>query len=258
MTSIRFPADSTNQHSSADQTSPPNVPDGHGGKHNRYIGNVVYGGLDGIVTTFAVVCGVVGAGLSANVILIMGCANLVADGFSMATGAFLSARSEREYYEREWQRELQQINYKPDQERQILYDDYEAQGYTAAEAQLLVMTQSHNRRAWARIMMIEELGLLTDERSPFIGALVTFGAFVVAGALPLLAYVIQLFTPLSATIAFGLSLVLSGRALFLLGAAKVLVTARSAWKSGFEMMLVGSLAAGVAYLVGMGLKHVAA
>lgn len=226
----------------------------HGGKENRYIGNVVYGGLDGIVTTFAVVSGVMGAELSMGIVLILGFANLLADGFSMATGAYLSAKSEREYYEREWQRELWQIQHQPEVERQALYEGYLKQGFAKAEASQMVDAHSRNPHAWAKVMMIEELGILTDDRNPLFSALVTFGAFALAGAMPLLVYLLGVFVPISSRAAFGASLALSGLALFMLGAAKVLVTGRNALRSGLEMLIVGSMAAFVAYVVGALLK----
>jgi len=77
----------------------------HGGAGSQYLGEMVYGGLDGIITTFAVVTGVAGAQLGTSVILILGLANLFADGFSMAVGAYLSTKSEQEYYRKEYERE---------------------------------------------------------------------------------------------------------------------------------------------------------
>ena len=228
----------------------------HSGPSSRYIGNIVYGGLDGIVTTFAVVSGVTGAELSAGIVLIMGLANLLADGFSMATGAYLSAKSEREYYDREWQRELWQIKHRPDYERQALYDGYLQQGYTETEARQMVITHARHPSAWAKVMMIEELGLLTDDRNPLLSALLTFCAFLAAGSVPLLVYMLELFLPIAPAVAFVVSLALSGVALFVLGAAKVLVTERNALRSGMEMLLIGGLAAGVAYLVGALLKGI--
>ena len=88
-----------------------------GGTGSQYLGDMVYGGLDGIVTTFAVVSGVAGAELGTSIILIMGLANLFADGFSMATGAFLSAKSEQEVYDREYQRESWEVDHFPEGER---------------------------------------------------------------------------------------------------------------------------------------------
>ena len=80
------------------------APEEHSPASSQYIGSMIYGGLDGIITTFAVVSGVVGAQLDAGIILILGAANLLGDGFSMATGAFLSSKSEQEYYDRERER----------------------------------------------------------------------------------------------------------------------------------------------------------
>jgi hypothetical protein len=98
----------------------------HGGASHQYIGDMVYGGLDGIVTTFAVVSGVAGAELGSGIVLILGLANLFADGLSMATGAYLSSKSEREYYEREREREGWEVEHFPEGERAELLEIYRA------------------------------------------------------------------------------------------------------------------------------------
>ena len=110
----------------------------HGGAGSQYLGEMVYGGLDGIITTFAVVSGVAGAQLGTPVILILGLANLFADGFSMATGAYLSTKSEHEYYRKEWEREAWEVEHFPDGERAELQEVYLERGYTEDEAQQLV------------------------------------------------------------------------------------------------------------------------
>jgi vacuolar iron transporter family protein len=229
----------------------------HGQPSHRYIGNVVYGGLDGIITTFAVVSGVAGARLGAHVVLILGLANLLADGFSMAVGAYLSFRSEREYYDRERQREDWQIANQPAAESAILQRIYRDAGYSDADVQQLLAIQQRHPQRWIRTMLIEELGLLADDRNPVAIALTTFAAFVIAGAVPLLTYLIGLVVPIASDTAFVISLLLSGAALWGLGAAKVLVTERSALRSGTHMLLVGGCAAAVAYVVGVLLRNVA-
>ncbi|GAB1469976.1 VIT1/CCC1 transporter family protein [Chloroflexota bacterium] len=228
----------------------------HGGAGSQYLGEMVYGGLDGIITTFAVVSGVAGAQLGTSVILILGLANLFADGFSMATGAYLSTKSEQEYYRKEWEREAWEVEHFPDGERAELFEIYRERGYAEGEAQQLVEIQSREPSRWVKAMMLDELGMMEDEANPLINALVTFGAFVVAGAVPLLVYLVGLFVAIPATSAFPASLVMSGLALFGLGAAKVLVTKLNPIRSGFEMLIVGGLAAGVAYVVGMLLKGI--
>lgn len=228
----------------------------HGGATSQYLGEMVYGGLDGIITTFAVVSGVAGAELGSNVILILGLANLLADGFSMATGAYLSSKSEQEYYSRERQRESWEVDHFPEGERAELYEIYLKRGYSEEDALRLTEIQTRERERWIEAMMIDELGMLKDERNPLRNALATLVAFIVAGSVPLLIYLIGLVTPVAPGTAFFVSLGLSGLALFGLGAAKVLVTQLNPWRSGLEMLVVGGLAASVAYLVGALLKGI--
>ncbi len=230
----------------------------HGGTASQYVGEMVYGGLDGIVTTFAVVSGVAGADLGAGVILILGLANLFADGFSMATGAYLSLKSEQEYYDKEREREQWEIQHFPDGERAELLELYRKQGYSDEEAHQLVAIKTRKPDRWLNAMMLEELELLRDDRVPLLNAVATFVAFLVAGSVPLLVYLFGLIVPVPQHLEFPISLVLSAVALFVLGAAKVLVTHRNPWRSGVEMLLVGALAAGVAYGVGVMLRGLAA
>lgn len=228
----------------------------HGAAGSQYLGSLVYGGLDGIITTFAVVSGVAGAQLAPGIVIILGLANLFGDGFSMATGAYLSAKSEDEYYHRERQREAWEVEHFPEGERAELLALYREQGYPEEDARQLVEIKSRDPKRWVDAMMVEELGLLPEQRKPILDALATFGAFVVAGAVPMLYYLLDLIFHFNAApqTAFFISMGMSALALFGVGAAKVLVTGRSALRSGLEMLLVGGLAAGVAYGVGALLK----
>ena len=222
----------------------------HGGTSHQYIGDMVYGGLDGIVTTFAIVSGVSGANLGSGVILILGLANLLADGLSMAAGAFLSLKSEREYYDRERERETWEIEHFPEGEFVEMIEIYRAKGYSREDAEALMEIQSKDHDLWVDAMMVHELGLLPDDRQPIRSALATFVSFLLAGAVPLLVYLLGLVVPIDPAVSFPVALVLSGLALFGLGAAKVLITERNWFRSGLEMLLVGGVAAGIAYLVG--------
>ena len=228
----------------------------HGGAGSQYLGEMGYGGLDGIITTFAVVSGVAGAQLGTPVILILGLANLLADGFSMATGAYLSSKSEQEYYRKEWEREAWEVEHFPDGERAELHEVYRERGYDEGEARQLVDIQSREPTRWVKAMMLDELGMLEDERNPLFNGIVTFTSFVIAGVVPLLIYLLGLFTHISEYFAFPASVIMSGLALFGLGAAKVAVTKLNPIRSGFEMLIVGGLAAGVAYIVGALLKGI--
>jgi VIT1/CCC1 family predicted Fe2+/Mn2+ transporter len=233
------------------------TPDGGRTIGGEYLGDFVYGGLDGIVTTFAVVSGVAGAQLSASIILILGVANLLADGFSMATGAYLSSKSKGEYYNREAQRQTWEIENFPAGQKAELRNLYLQQGYSPAEAEQLVALKTEHKPQWVRTMMIEELGMLEEKGNPLWNALATFVAFIVAGSLPLLVYLLGLVMPIDANTAFITSIILSGVALFILGAAKVLVTRLNPIRSGLEMLIVGGAAASVAYIVGALLKNIA-
>jgi VIT1/CCC1 family predicted Fe2+/Mn2+ transporter len=174
----------------------------------------------------------------------------------MAAGAYLSTKSDQEYYQREWQREAWEVEHFPEGERAELYEIYRARGYSEEDTQQLVEIQSRDERRWVKAMMIDELGMLPDERKPLLSGMATLVAFVVAGSIPLLIYLLGLFTKIPAKDAFPISLGLSAAALFGLGAARVLVTQRNALRSGLEMLFVGSLAAGVAYVVGALLRGI--
>jgi len=98
------------------------APEKHQTGRGQYIKSFVYGGLDGIVTTFAVVAGVAGANLSASVVLILGVANLIADGISMAFGDFLSTKAENEYMSAERARETWETRNYPEGEKREMVD----------------------------------------------------------------------------------------------------------------------------------------
>lgn len=223
---------------------------------SEYLGNLVYGGLDGIITTFAVVSGVVGAQLAPGIILILGVSNLLADGFSMATGAYLSAKSEEEVYARERHHTSEQIVNAPEKEKASLYQGYRQQGFLEEEARQLAEIISRHPGRWVSTTLAEKHLLLPQKRKPVLEGVAAFIAFVIAGSIPLLVYFGDLLfhINLSTNHAFLYAMILSGLALFILGAAKVLVTKRSALRSGIDMLLVGALAAAVAFGLGTLLK----
>jgi vacuolar iron transporter family protein len=228
----------------------------HGGSGSEYMGTFVFGALDGIITTFAVVSGVEGAQLSPGIVLILGLANLFGDGFSMATGAYLSGKSEKEFYERERQREQWEVENYPEGEREELTQIYLDQGYPEEDAHQLVEIKTRDSKRWVEAMMVEELNLLPENRSAWTSALVTFAGFAIAGVIPLLYYLMDLLFHfnLPSNTAFLISVALSAAAMFGLGAAKVAVTERNPIRSGLEMLAVGGLAAAVAFGVGALLK----
>ena len=141
------------------------------GPRRSYLRDWIYGGIDGTVTTFAIVAGVVGADLSASILLILGFANLVADGFAMAAGNFIGTKSEREDYERVLAIERRHIAVVPDGEREEIRQIFEAKGFSGDDLDRVVAVITADRALWAKTMAVEEYGLSPTLRSPVLAAL---------------------------------------------------------------------------------------
>jgi len=219
-------------------------------RRGEHLADAILGATDGIVTTFAVVAGAAGAYLSPGIVLIMGFANLLADGFSMAVGNYLGARSQQEYWREERQREIWEIEHLPQAEREEIRRLYRRKGFEGETLERIVATITSDKQRWVDEMMREELGIQEGRIAPFMSGLVTFVAFVLAGLLPLLSYVWLFFSPSLKPGAFLLSLGLTAIALFAVGAARCFMTRRSWWQSGLEILAIGGLAAACAYVVG--------
>lgn len=229
----------------------------HNQEQGQYIKSLIYGGLDGIITTFAVVAGVAGAALLPRVVLIMGFANLIGDGLSMAIGDYLSTKAEIEYKQAERTREAWEVEHYPEGEKQELVELYTNKGISEEDARTITDIFSKNKKAWVDIMMVEELGIIEENESPLKNALVTFFSFSSFGLIPLVTYVVSKFIPSLQTDMFILSCLLTAITLFALGAFKVKVTGKNWIKSGLEMLIVGGLAAGAAYVIGTLLSRLA-
>lgn len=227
----------------------PAGPENHNSTQGKYIGNVVYGGLDGTITTFAAVAGVAGAALKPEIVLIMGFANLIADGLSMAIGDFLSTKAEIAYARAEREREAWEVEHYPEGEKKELIELYMAKGMDENDAKTVTEIISKNHKAWVDIMMVEELGILHSEESPFKNAMATFISFLFFGFLPVLAYIVLQFLPTMPN-PFWIASGVTGLTLFSLGTLKVKVTGQNWFLSGLEMFLVGGIAAASAYGVG--------
>ncbi|MDP3724991.1 MAG: VIT1/CCC1 transporter family protein [Nanoarchaeota archaeon] len=223
------------------------------GASGKYVKSFVYGGLDGIITTFAIVAGVAGASLAAKIVLILGFANLLADGLSMAIGDYLSTKAENDYNKTERERETWEVEHYPEGEKKEMMELYREKGVPEEDARQVVEILSKHKTAWVDVMMKEELGIIEDGESPAKNAVVTFVAFTVFGFIPLLTYVIANFVPSIGDYNFLFASVLTGITLFLLGALKSKVVGTKWYNSGIEMLLVGGIAAVAAYFVGVAL-----
>ena len=219
-------------------------------REGKHIKSLVYGGLDGIITTFAVVSGVTGASLAMRVVIILGFANLLADGISMAVGDYLSTKSENEYMEglKKQQREKLVRNY--DNEVEQMVHSFEEEGLTAEDAQTISYTLAKYTESFVNQKMADEYGTEETGEEPLKNALVTFLSFFTFGLIPLLAYVASMFLPAMREHAFWAASLLTGITLFILGAVKSRITHSSWMTSGIEMLAVGGLAAAATYLIG--------
>jgi VIT1/CCC1 family predicted Fe2+/Mn2+ transporter len=219
-----------------------------GPRHN-YLRDWIYGGVDGSVTTFAIVTGVVGANLSPWVILVMGFANLFADGFSMAASNFLGTKSEQEDLRRLEAIENRHIDLAPDGEREEVRQIYQNKGFDGDDLDRVVELVTSDRERWVRTMLTEEYGLPQEVRSPWRAALSTFSAFLVCGLVPLVPFLIGSANPVT------LSIVFTGSVFFIIGSIRSRWSTSSWWYSGLTTLLVGAAAAGLAYLIGMLLQR---
>jgi len=216
----------------------------------NYLRDWVYGGIDGAVTTFAIVAGAVGADLSTRVVLILGIANLLADGFSMAAANFSGTRSEIDDYDRLKAMEERHIRLYPDGEKQEIRQIYRNKGFTGRSLEELVGLITSRKEPWVDTMLTEEHGLALVKRSPVIAALSTFAAFVLCGAIPLLPFVFAMpDAALSATVVTAL-------VFFGIGSVKSHWSTASWWRSGAETLIIGLAAALLAYLVGRLLEQI--
>ena len=149
--------------------------DVHGSKLGPFIQDIVYGGIDGIVTTFAVVSGATGAVLAHYIVIILGFANLIADGISMGIGNFLSLRSERDNYNRLCAEERKEIHDSPDIEREEIKEIYAKKGFTGDELDHVVAKITSDEDVWVETMMREEHGLTPEGTElPALHGCVTF------------------------------------------------------------------------------------
>ena len=216
----------------------------------EYIAEFVYGGIDGVITTFAVVAGSAGAELAVPIVLILGFANLIADGFAMSVGSYFSAKSENESYEKHKAVEYWEIENLRDKEVEEIREIYEAKGFEGDLLKQVVDVITSDDEVWVDTMMKEELEMIKDDRPPWKRGLVTFIAFNLVGFIPLSAYAFAGFIDASASDLFVVSSFSTAVALALIGTLKGLVTEQSLIKGIIETVFLGGIAAIIAFFVG--------
>lgn len=217
-----------------------------------YLGDAVLGAIDGCVTTFAVVAAAVGGGFSGTVIIVLGFANLIADGFSMAVSNYLGTKSQREEVENARAAERRHIEEIPEGEREEIRQIFAGKGFAGEVLEKIVAVITADRKLWVETMITEELGLDGGNRSPRRAALATFSAFIAVGLLPLIPFLVPRTDHATQFLA---SAVMTAFAFAAVGVTKGFLLQRSAVRSGIETLLTGGGAAALAYFVGAWLRR---
>lgn len=216
---------------------------------NDHLGEIVYGGIDGAVTTFAVVAGAEGAGLSNNVIIILGVANLIADGFSMSVGAYLSSKSEKQRYHKEKRKEYREIEEMPESEVEEVREIFSELGFEGKLLDDVVLKITENDDRWVEVMMKHELEMIEEKKHSWMIGWSTFVSFSVFGAIPLITYVLGYIVELSINQFYWAS-ILTAIAFAGIGWVKSFVTKSGHLRSVLETLALGLLAAFLAYVAG--------
>ena len=232
----------------------------HEHKHSPIVNwfkEVVYGGIDGIVTTFAVVAGFSGAALSQEttvqlsfaLVLLFGLANLFADAASMGLGNFLSVRAEQDLYKTLKSKELKEIRENKEMEIEESITILMQKNFSEDDARQITSLYQKNEDYWADFMMTHELDMPNPMgESPVVSGLMTFTSFVIFGAIPLLPFIFKLNSNVMTV--FEYSVISTLAALSILGLLKWKIIGGNLFKSLFDVIVIGGTAALIAFFVG--------
>lgn len=217
-----------------------------------YMADAVLGAIDGAVTSFAVIAGARGGAFSGVVVVILGFANLLADGFSMAVSNFLGTRSRQQAVEKAQREEQRHIDLIPEGQREELRQVFAAKGFEGETLERIVGTISSNRGLWADTVVKEVFGLqaIGDER-PLRAGLATFAAFLAAGFVPLMPFLVP---ALTLDEAFLTSTAATLAAFLAIGLMKGRALQQPLLRASLETLLIGGGAALLAYGVGVLLR----
>ncbi len=215
-------------------------------KHS-YLGDAMLGGIDGCVTTFAIVASSVGAGFPNIVALVLGFSNLVADGFSMAVSNYEAAKSRTDLVAAKRKEEEQHIALIPEGETEEIRQIYALKGFKDEALEHIVNVITSDPKLWVDTMLKEEHSLQTEMPSALYASLATFIAFLLIGILPLVPFMLPFIAPQDI---FPTSATIACITFFFIGVIKGIYLNENYWRSGFSTLLIGGIAAALAFLIG--------
>lgn len=221
-----------------------------------YLKAMVFGGLDGILTSFAIVAGAAGGQLSVAVVLVLGFSNIFADALSMGVGEYLSSKAHNEYVLAEKRREEWELKNHREGEILEMVEIFEERGMSRQDAEDVIGKMAKYDDFFINLMMNEELGLQvpTGDDDTIKEGFVMFVSFAFFGAMPLLGYIIvPVMVPgASQHTLFSVACLVTAATLFTMGAIKSQFGTRSWYTSGFEMLILGGSCAVLAFEIGKG------
>ena len=214
----------------------------------------VLGAIDGGVTTFAIAAGAIGASLSSGVVVVLGLANLLADGFSMAAGRYAGARAETDRRASARRRERQHVSLVPEGEREEVRQILANKGIGGADLERAVKVITADEERWIDFMLVEELGFSPHPERPAAAATATFLVFLACCLLPIAPFLVDEAVGLASPMLWsgGVTAV----AFATIGAVKGQVTGQPPLKSALWTLAVGGGAAAIAFAIGLALRGV--
>jgi len=228
----------------------------HAGKSSQNIKSIVYGGIDGVITTFSIIASAYGAGLAYNTIIVLGISNLIADGFSMGFGDFISSRLESKYVMSEFMKEKSEYNTNLDGEKMELVTIYTSPPYNmdSEDVWKMVDIMAKSEVLFLQNMMRDELGLDADYEGVAENArnsARTFFSFLFFGFIPISVYIIGLgFPDRDENAVFAATSVFSGATLFLVGVVSSKLSKQKVLGNSLLTLANGATAATLAFLIG--------
>jgi DNA damage-binding protein 1 len=227
-------------------------------KHGEMLKAIIYGGLDGIITTFSIVSAANGGNLGVYAVLILGFSNIFADAMSMGMSSWLSEKAEMEYILKEEEREKWELENHKEGEIQEMVDLFVAKGVSDEHARMIIGKMAQYEDLFLDVMMVQELNLNVPDgtENPAMDGLITFLSFVGVGSVPLWCYAILWQSGLTPHDLFAISVVMTCLALFLLGVFKTKFSVTKWYVGGIEILGLGGAAAMIAYGIGAFITNV--